>query len=708
MTSLEQVAERKRIQIKESLAKLMATENLIVEHAAIPTAAFDLVNRKLLIPQWTNISEDVYTLLISHEVGHALYTPLEEWMPAIKEEKNRNFKSTVNIVEDARIEKMIQAKYPGATRSFKSGYAELQAQDLFGTQSSKKKPEDYGILDRINLHYKLGHYGYFDVPFLDTEKHWLTQIDRASTFQEVLSISKKLLKYAEEEAEAKNIDLNQQDGDCDGEEPLEMTEEELKRGLEDGSIVLSKDGKGRRVKVLCETQDSFDKKMANRTDLTSKIYNLNIPQHDLSKVIVDYKTVYKQLNETYTKHGLVRASAAEDLSAFKSNNRDTVNQLVNLFEMKKRAKSDSRSKIAKTGVLDTNKLHSYKYNDDLFRRVTNIPTGKSHGLVVLFDMSGSMTTNMAGTISQMINIAMFCRKVNIPFEVYGFGDCGPEGEVPTKLQEIFFCRGFSLRNYLSSKQTTAEYNDMLECLMCIIRKYTDGNVPSSVYETLGGTPLNDAIIAMMQFVPQFRAKYNLDTVHTVILTDGEGTSGLWFHEQTTPADVGAAAAAISPIPPTCVGNYGSLVGEVYARHKNSSKSWHLTKAPRDRTSARYTSINLTANLIDMFRDITQSKMIGFYVTSLEQASSLIRSLSPVADANKQISSFEDKHFAEIRENGYDSYYLIPEGKNLLSRGDKVDFSESTSQNLVYKQFIRAMSKKKSSRVLLNKFIDHIA
>jgi hypothetical protein len=50
------------------------------------------------------------------------------------------------------------------------------------------------------------------------------------------------------------------------------------------------------------------------------------------------------------------------------------------------------------------------------------PKGKSHGLMLLLDKSGSMSRNMPGSIEQILVLAMFCRKVNIPFVVYGFGN----------------------------------------------------------------------------------------------------------------------------------------------------------------------------------------------------------------------------------------------------------------------------------------------
>jgi len=76
--------------------------------------------------------------------------------------------------------------------------------------------------------------------------------------------------------------------------------------------------------------------------------------------------------------------------------------------------------VAKTGVLDCTKLHSYKYNEDLFKKITVLPDGKNHGLVFVLDWSGSMSTVLMDTIKQLFNLIWFCKKVQIPFKVYAF------------------------------------------------------------------------------------------------------------------------------------------------------------------------------------------------------------------------------------------------------------------------------------------------
>ena len=68
---------------KSNLAKLLATENITVEHRKVKTAFFDLQKRLLVVPIWKEMNVDILDLLLAHEIGHALYTPQKEWKEAI-------------------------------------------------------------------------------------------------------------------------------------------------------------------------------------------------------------------------------------------------------------------------------------------------------------------------------------------------------------------------------------------------------------------------------------------------------------------------------------------------------------------------------------------------------------------------------------------------------------------------------------------------
>ena len=61
------------INSKDQLAKLLATENVTVQHSVqANTASFDLKNRVLTLPILKYRDGDVVDMMQGHEVGHAL------------------------------------------------------------------------------------------------------------------------------------------------------------------------------------------------------------------------------------------------------------------------------------------------------------------------------------------------------------------------------------------------------------------------------------------------------------------------------------------------------------------------------------------------------------------------------------------------------------------------------------------------------------
>ena len=136
--------------VKESLAKLLAQEDLIVEHRQVSTAQFNVETRVLTLPTWSHKENAVVDALIAHEVGHALYTP-NEW-DFIKEIPMQ----FVNVVEDIRIEMQMKRRYPGLSKTFYKGYQILSDEDFFKIEG--EDISEFNIADRLNLWWKIGNY----------------------------------------------------------------------------------------------------------------------------------------------------------------------------------------------------------------------------------------------------------------------------------------------------------------------------------------------------------------------------------------------------------------------------------------------------------------------------------------------------------------------------------------------------------------------
>ena len=187
-------------ELRNNLAKLLATEDILVQHKNVPTAYFDTQNRVLGLPIWKDASKDVYDLLVGHEVGHALYTPttdFKELASTIDPDNVSAVRSFINVVEDARIEKKIKRKFPGLRKNFFSGYEELVNQNFFGING--REMDSYSLIDRINLHFKVG--SLVEVPFSDEEKTIIGDVDNVETFDGVIALVKKIYEHVKNEEE---------------------------------------------------------------------------------------------------------------------------------------------------------------------------------------------------------------------------------------------------------------------------------------------------------------------------------------------------------------------------------------------------------------------------------------------------------------------------------------------------------------------------
>ena len=241
--------------------------------------------------------------------------------------------------------------------------------------------------------------------------------------------------------------------------------------------------------VRSTTYEHFQERLNQLADIETKNVYLTIPDKaNLKDAVVDYKDVHANINLFYcgkesstdwdyydddqfkALKKTVYERANNTLSKFKKESVKTVNHIAMEFERKKAADVYKKVMITKTGVLDTNKLFSAKYNEDVFKKSVRLPEGKNHGLVMIIDWSGSMSDNIYGCIKQVMELSFFCKKVNIPFEVYSFmeGDRdhqdsdGKYHRQPVSFQYkngdlVTDCR-VRLRNYLSSRMNAKDYN----------------------------------------------------------------------------------------------------------------------------------------------------------------------------------------------------------------------------------------------------------
>ena len=565
------------LEVKGALAKLLATENLHVQHdGAATTACFNTNTRVLTLPILTTESSHVYDMFVGHEVGHALYTPTD-WRELVDESVPFDF---VNVIEDCRIEKMIQSKFPGLRKDFAHGYTELNDKDFFDI--ADKDYSELNFIDRINLHFKLGHRAL--MPFTDEEMVYVNLVDDAKTFDDVCFAAKMIAQHVKAKrdqerqqqeqvvaAPGESKDEQQQEGKPKATDGDPTDNDELQ-----GESAPDKDGAD---DFTSETQKAMDEALQNlASDACEKVCYIKAPKHELSIYPLEFlREDFTSQYDDPTKYAgsyFCKQKFERFISAIK---RD-VNFMVQQFEMKKSADAYARQQIHKTGVLNTDVLHNYKLTDDLFLRQTVTPDGKNHGLVMLIDWSGSMSDHIIETVKQLLVLVSFCRKVNIPFDVYTFTaqgysiyntpdqDLGEDGEVMLGAAMV--------THVLTSNAKRREIDkDMLHLFsqaMKLALPYSGGMYSNQL--SMGGTPLNNVLFGMPAVIEKFKKQNNVQKVSFVCLTDGESAPIHYLQEGAVRKHMGIT----NPYQTTLL-RHGHKVYQIDTVHETPSIVSYLTK-----------------------------------------------------------------------------------------------------------------------------------
>ena len=764
--------EKEYRQVKAKLAKLLAEENIRVQHmAGAETASFDVKKRILTLPVFKDMSATLYDLLTGHEVGHALYTPCDGWEKAITEDQVN--KHVLNIVEDPRIERKIQNRFPGLRKSFIDGYRELMSKGFFGTDLEISM-EKMNVLDRLNMHFKGGPS--LGVPFAKSELWMIRLVENTNTFQDAVDAAKVIqMAYTDFEPDQElNMDqvmsgsgeASDEDFDTDDEgDPLSYgTEKVCRYGNDEEYEAEDFDADENSISDDdVETQEAYESRKArlNRDGLKERFY-FGLPKPIVKNLVIDHKRVRKELSEIidrgfkyidedpeqkfgqyYTRRGLVKPNKAfyqEDYNKFRSQSQKIINYMVKEFERKKAAEEYKRTSVSKTGVLNVNALHAYKYEDDLFLKRAIVHDGKNHGLIMLLDWSASMSGHMEDTMKQLLSLTWFCTKVNIPFEVYGFTsgyDCDAfkefdagridqeeygkrirqsmQPEWKYKDTDVYFegNNNFKLLNIVSSRSSVAELNQMLFNLYVFATSHNRYGHNCMYWGKYGlsSTPLVQAMVAMQEIVPSFRDHYKLDKVNFICLTDGEANTSInaFYNEFKEDIDdrkycydfANRRCDWIFDDPKTRkqwnVHNRGG--GRAFMRYLYNGEEEYrwLVELLKHRYGINTIGIFLDSGHRGLQRG-TLEKYLGWYNYNKE-------------DHKKARMQARTEGFATVKTAGYDEMYLLPMGSQEihddtglpLEDGEASVMSKSKLRNI----FSKNQKRKFGNRILANRIMDLI-
>lgn len=786
------------------LAQYLARENLTVVHnATAQTASIDLANRVLELPTWDTSSvgaqaKPVYHGLVGHEVAHALHTPATEWVEAQTEiagvgssERARAVaQDFVNVVEDARIEKIIKREFPGLKSDFAHMYDTMWKMDAF--QCKAKDLNTMRFIDRLNLHYKVGIHAGVTVPFTDVERETIKRIDRAVSFRDVVDIAKDLYTAAQEEQQDEQGDEgkqskpedkkngqkgkkgqpgdkgestksegesqdsdNQQDAEGDGngngsegEENGEGSQSDGKDGqksdADDADANAEKSspeaekqeiGEGNKssnhtnadtdiVPYGCTTQQNMSKFVNGLVNVKIDEEPIRVPNIDPTSIVVepaDFVALVEQ-GTLYTYYGAGKGPVATQEIAEQSaalfvqmtaNQKSAVDHMSRRFEMRKAAKDFARQSSCKSGRISTRQLSKYKFSEDIFDRLTIKRDEKNHGIVILLDWSGSMSSMLVDVVQQIGGILQFCRRVGIPAEVFFFNSMynkwaeerfnkmypakSATADKPTRTNAIRYgmadSAGFNGMDWFTAEAmaftdhvchlpngSTAKGGNVILSAFSLVKVY-DANMDNRKFaatfgrlllvanavgsktmtaakgnlvfpETLqmGNTPLDESILAMREVVNKFRKSSN-SKVTFLSMSDGEGQGLTNQYHATTRGKMRQAEKNTKTV--TTV-----LIDGSNGRRYENGKLDH--GSCRDKTHS---------TCVQMFRDATGVEIAGIMMlpgkTSLAYTGMYMNNTPPGADykveaaqREKDQKQFETEDFLAMPINGYNSYFFI--------------------------------------------------
>lgn len=543
---------------KRGLAKLLARENITVRHATVDTAMFNIQTRELLLPKWKDITVDQYDLLIGHEVGHALYTDRDR-LDLL--EAAQPYHSYVNVIEDTRIERRIKDAFPGLTGAFTRGYADFFKNGPIFNDVHQRPMDSYTFIDRINIHYKIG--AHVRVPFTADELPWLKRIDALRTFEEAVKLAKELFDREKAKPSAKPSETNGSkghakatsspssngtgSGDDAGEQPTPNENaqngdkpsdakdgSEASQGAADPSPNASTPN-GDPVAETDLSNASALKSMASPDDNDPIMLTYaTVSPAQMAAQIVTSDRVLTKWQSAYRADQ--RQPAVTIREKFNTQYGPVIAHMAREFERRKTAKLMERARVSRSGRLDTTKLASYKFREDLFKQVMSLPQGKSHGIVVLIDGSGSMSPVFSDTLEQALVLGQFAKKVNVPFKALMFTshyayDQTPYGYKPESLMPDRSCRLVTLLD------TAAPNWAMQEEVVCAAANaYTarssERTCPVPPYFSLGQTPLYSGMLMVEPILDQMKSQYRLDKTTLFILTDGEDSNNVAYVDAT--------------------------------------------------------------------------------------------------------------------------------------------------------------------------------
>ena len=312
-----------------------------------------------------------------------------------------------------------------------------------------------------------------------------------------------------------------------------------------------------------------------------------------------------------------------------------------------------------------------------------------------------MANELMETVKQLLNLTAFCKKVQIPFEVYAFTNewvaakRAMENEpnymsydYPGVEKNMVYINKeyFHMMNFISSRSNARDYERQCKNLFREVSCYKSYSGFQSTFGVgLSGTPLNEAIVCLNYIIPQFKQKNDLQKVNVCILSDGE----------------------------SCAAAYGH---EVYLDHKDEYAvrprriDWYQTLRDRKTgiTYKQFDGENVTNIFIQQLRYLNPNvNVLCFRILAGSQLQNFVGRYADF-DGYSQVQKQWKKEKSAIIKNptAYTALYAI--SNNSLNENTDFNVESGAKKGEITRAFKKMLGSKSTNKKLLSSFIEYVA
>lgn len=284
---------------------------------------------------------------------------------------------------------------------------------------------------------------------------------------------------------------------------------------------------------------------------------------------------------------------------------------------------------------------------------------------------------------------IFCRKMNIPFEVYAFSDVYSRwfnsiNQEFSDVPELLISK-LRLLNFVSSRMDNKEFTYSCNILLNLHTNEFQKKLPFWMHYSfeLDGTPLNTTVLVSDKVLDAFQERTKVQIVNAIYLTDGES----------------------HPIKHT---GYEGYIGISNFTNKN----FYL----RNQRTKNIKLINLdnffhpwiaeTEECLKFLKQSTRHRLFGF---RLIQAKKFQKYYSQFEKDDVKLAEskklFGKQKFLQSGNSSFDEFYII---KTQSFESDDLDLGDAKTIGAMAKKFMESTGNNISGKLFLKKFVEFIS